>query len=296
MKGCARTCVLWLLGWGAASYAFYSYFVSLRDFGPPMYWASAGAGLCVVLAIAYTLGIGTAYRERRMLMDSISGTPPPDGQWVAVSGTIQSRTPLTAPISGLDSVAYEYKIHRHERRGKNSSQVTYFDGKGLAPSMIATRLGSVRLLSVPSFQDVELQEVPWTQAMQNARAYVAQTAFRMREQDKNAVDEESTDDDGQYRRDRRYSANEMDLADDFRFEERRIGNGETVCAFGLYSLERGGLIPHPNWAHQTRLMRGNALTVADRLRSRMVKYFVGIVVCSAIAYGIVRLYESQAAT
>lgn len=295
MKGCARTCLLWLLGWGAAAYAFYTYFVSLRDFGPPTYWASAGAGLCVVLTIGYALGIGQAYRERRMLRDSMVGAPPADGKWAAVSGTIHSMAPLTAPISGLDSVAYEYKIYRHEGRGRNSSQVTYFDGKGLAPSTIATRLGSVRLLSVPSFQDVELQDVPWQQAVENAKAYVAQTEFRMRDQDRNAVDEESTDDDGQYRRDRRHTTKEVDLAGDFRFEEKRIGNGEQVCAFGLYSRERGGLIPHPNWAQQTRLMRGNAMAVVEKLRSRMVKYFIGIVVCSAIAYAIVRLYESRAA-
>src|SRR5688500_4196886 len=100
MKGCARSCILLLLGWGAAAYAFYVYFVSIRDFGPPMYWASAIAGLFVVAAIGYALGIGTRHRERKMLLDAVAGTPPEDGQWAAVSGTVQTMSPLTAPISG----------------------------------------------------------------------------------------------------------------------------------------------------------------------------------------------------
>jgi hypothetical protein len=296
MKGCARTCLLWLLGWGAAAYAFYYYFINLRDFGTPMYWASAIAGLGVVCTISYALGIGTAYRERKMLTEAVAGTPPPDGQWAAVSGTIHSMSSLTAPISGKDSVTYEYKIYRIERHGRDSSNITYFDGKALAQSTISTRQGTVRLLSVPSFTDIEAETIPWQQAMENAKAYVASTDFVMRSQDKNAVEEESTDDDGQYRRDRRHSDDEVDLADDFRFEEKRIGQGEQVCAFGLYSRERGGLIPHPNWARQTRLMRGDAAAVAGQLRARMIKYCIGMFIFAGIAYGIVRLYQYKAAT
>ncbi|HVE69823.1 MAG TPA: hypothetical protein VNI54_00535 [Thermoanaerobaculia bacterium] len=296
MKGCARTCLLWLVGWAAAAYAFYNYFVKIRDFGPPMYWASVIAGLCVAMAVGYVIGIGQAWRERKMLLDAMGGTPPPDGKWAAVAGTIHSISPITAPISGEESVTYEYKIYRTEGRGKSSTQVTYFDGKALTPCTIATRSGSVRLLSVPAFQDIELSEVPWQEAVEKATGYVRRTEFRMRDQDKNSVDEESTDDDGSYRRDRRHSADDVDLRDDFRFEEKRIANGEQVCAFGLFSRQRGGLIPHPNWANQTRLMRGNAIKVADKLRARMIKYAVGIVVVSAIAYGIVRLYEYKAAT
>jgi len=296
MKGCARTCILWMVGWVAAAGAFFYYFRGIRDFGPPMYWAAIGAGLAVVLCIAYAWGIVQAYRERSMLMGAMAGTPPEDGKWAAVSGTIHSSSPIAAPITGLDSIAYEYKIYRHEQSGRNSSQVTYFDGKALTPSTIATRSGSIRLLSVPSFQDIEAEQISWTQAVANAKEYIERTEFRMRDQDKNAVEEESTDDDGQYRRDRRYSATDVDLADDFRFEEKRIAQGEQVCAFGMYSRERGGLIPHPNWANQTRLMRGNALKVADKLRTRMIKYAFGVVILGAIPYAIVRFYLHQAAT
>lgn len=299
MKGCARTCLLWLLGWGAASYAFYLHYSSLRDFGPPTYWAAVISGLCVTSAVGYALGIGTAYRERKLLLDAMAGTPPPEDQWAAVSGTIHSMGALTAPISGKDAVLYEYKIYRHEQSGKNTSQVTYFDGKALAPSTIATRHGSVRLLAVPSLSDVEEEKVPWNAAVESAKEYVARTAFEPMEGGKerrSKLEDEWTDDDGQYRVDRRHRELEVDLADDFRFEEKRIGQGEQVCAFGLYSRQRGGLIPHPNWAKHTRVVRGDAATVAGKLGTRMVKYCIGIVVFSGIAYGIVRFYQYKAAT
>lgn len=299
MKGCARSCILWLLGWGIAAYAFYFYFVNIRDFGAPMYWGSAVAGLCVVSTIAYALGIGTAYRERKMLIEAMAGTPPEDGQWAAVSGTIHSMAALTGPISGREAVVYEYKITRHEQLGRDSSEITYFDGKALAPSTIATRQGSVRLLSVPALTEILAETIPWAEAVANAKEYVARTEFALLAtpgKRRLGLEEEWTDDDGQFRRDRRHSTDEVDLADDFRFEEKRIGQGEHVCAFGLYSRQRGGLIPHPNWAKQTRLMRGDTSTVAAQLRSRMIKYVIGVVVFGAIAYGIVWLYHYKAAT
>lgn len=299
MKGCARSCILWLLGWALAAYAFYDHFVGIRDFGPPMYWGSAIAGLCIVAIVGYTIGIGTSYRERTMLLEAIAGTPPEDGKWAAVSGPIHSMASLTAPISGRDAVAYEYKIYRHEQQGRNHSDVTYFDGKALAPSTIATRQGTMRLLSVPSLADIPADSIPWPEAVGNAREYVARTEFELTEsagKRRSKLEDEWTDDDGQYRRDRRYSTSEIALEDDFRFEEKRIGQGELVCAFGLYSRQRGGLIPHPNWSKQTRLMRGDTSAVAAQLRSRMVKYAIGIVVSGAIAYGIVWLYHYKAAT
>ncbi|HEX8410728.1 MAG TPA: hypothetical protein VF883_17830 [Thermoanaerobaculia bacterium] len=299
MKGCARSCVLWLLGWGAAAGAFYYYFVNLRDFGPPMYWASAFAGLFVVAIVGYALGIGMAYRERKMLLDAVAGTPPEDGRWVAVGGTIHSMNPLTAPISGASAVAYEYKIYRHEQSGGDTSEVVYYEGKALAPSTIATRQGSVRLLSVPTFNEIEQETVPWQQAVERAKEYVAGTTFELLDtsQKRRArLHDEWTDDDGEFRVDKQKSTADVDLADDFRFDEKHIRQGEQVCAFGLYSRQRGGLIPHENWSKQTRLMRGDPSKVADRLRGRMIKYAIGVLIFSGLVYAIVRLYHYKAAT
>lgn len=296
MKGCARSCLLWLLGWGAAAGAFYFYFTSLHHFGPPTYWAAAAAGLFVVAAVGYALGIGTAYRERKTLLDAMTGTPPEDGQWVAVSGTIQTTFPLTAPISGQPAVAYEYKISRSEKMGKNNSQVVYVAGKALASSVISTRQGTVRLLAVPAFTEIPPEAVPSIDAGTNAREYVERTTFPSREtsaKGRQGLEEEWTDDDGQFRSDKQMHGLPDDFPNGFLFEEKRIRQGEQICAFGLFSRQRGGIVPHPNWAKQTRLVRGEASTVASQLRNRMIKYSVGIMIFACLAYGIVRLYEHQ---
>lgn len=280
------------------AYGFYFYFSSLFHFGPPTYWAAIAAGFTVMLVVSYVLGIGNTFLERRTLLDAMAGTPPVDGKWTAVAGTIHSMGSVTGPISGKDSVAYEYKIHRSERVGKSSSDVTYYEGKALAPSTISTRQGSVRLLSVPEFTEIPEEEMRWQQALDNARAWVAQTTFEFRATSKDrrsGLEAEWTDDDGQYRSDRRHKDFDPDLADDFRFTEKRIPEGAQVCAFGLFSRDRGGLIPHPNWSKQTRVMLGDGTSVAGKLRSRMIKYFVGVIICSALTYGIVWLYEINAA-
>lgn len=300
MKGCARSCILWLLGWGAAAYAFYRYFVTLRDFGPPMYWASAIAGLLVVAVIGYALGIATTYRERAMLLDAIAGTPPEDGQWVALSGTIHATTPLTGPISGARAVMYEYRISKTQRATKGgTTEVVLYEGKALVPSTIATRQGSVRLLALPALNEIPAATVSSAEALKNARQYAAKTQFTFYDTGKKRtarLEEEWTDDDGNFRQDRQHSPAELELTEDLHYEEKHIAPGEPVCAFGLYSRARGGLIPHPNWSKHTRITRGDATTVAGALRYRMVRYLIGIVICSAAVYGIVRLYEHQAAT
>jgi hypothetical protein len=300
MKGCARTCLLWILGWAAASAAFAFY---LRRFGmldPQIWWASAGGGLCVTLAMSYSIGIATAAKERSMLLGAMVGQPPVDGKWVAISGPIRSNEPLRTPITAQSAVAYEYDMYRVENRGSgrnsSSSRYSYYDGKALAPSTIATRQGGVRLLAVPML-DVKSEETLSSAAIANARQYVAETTFQTRQTPKEhrvGMEQEQTDDDGIFRVDKRsYVDRDVDIGD-LTLTEKFIRQGETVCAFGLYSAARGGLIPHPNWAKQIRLMRGDATAVAAQLKTRMIKYVFGILFFGGAAYGIVYLYERYA--
>lgn len=292
MSGCARTCILWLLGWAGAAAAFYVYLKRFGVLEPQLYMASIGAGLCVAVFVSYVVGVVIAARERSTLLGAVIGTPPQDGKWVAVSGHIRSNTPLRTPLSGQQAIAYEYKIYRMESAGKSGShEVRYYEGKALAPSTIATRQGSVRLLAVPTL-DLASDEVDHPIAVANAQQYIRATTFqtsRTPKDQKIGVEHESTDDDGNFRVDKRPSDADVDL-DDCHYDEKSIKQGEVVCAFGLYSQQRGGLIPHVNWAKQGRLMRGDANDVARQLRNRMIKYAIGIVIVAAIAYGIVWLY------
>lgn len=293
MKGCARTCLLQLLGWGIASAAFFYSFQSLGHHDA-IWWASIGAGLFVMIAIGYAWAIKDLLIERRMLLDAATGAQPADGRWVAVSGRIHSMHSLRGPLTGEDVVAYQYKISRMERSGKSSSDVTYYEGKALVPSTISTRSGSIRLLSVPTFDVPAATFSRYVDTLERAREYVATTPFVAPKEARSTVEHESTDDDGNYRLDKRWFPDrEVDL-DGFTFEEKHVQQNETVCAFGLYSQQRGGIIPHPNWAKQTRIMRGDAEGVARQLRSRIIRYTIGIAVFSALAYGIVRLYAANA--
>lgn len=297
MKGCARSCLLWLGGWGAASYAFYLYFSTLGDLGDPLPWISGGAGLCAMAVVAYFLGIVHAARERTMLLDTMTGAPLEDGKWVAVSGRIHSMHKLHAPLSGESVVAYTYKVWRMEGSGKSRSQVNHYEGKALVPSTISGRSGSVRLLAVPTF-DFPAEKLTPERAIEKLQAHIAGSQFETPDTPKKlraTVEREWTDDDGNYRVDKRSSGADAVPLEDCQFEETHVKQNESVCAFGMYSQARGGLVPHPNWSRQTRLMRGDAETVAGQLRSRMIKYSVGIVAFGGIAFGIVRACQIFAA-
>ncbi|HYH06057.1 MAG TPA: hypothetical protein VEK11_03255 [Thermoanaerobaculia bacterium] len=297
MKGCARTCVIWLFLWLASAGAL---FLHLRQFGilnPQIFWACGIAGLLMTMAFAYAFNIATARRERAMLLEAMTGMPPEDGKWVAVSGVIRALNPLRAPLSGTPAVAYAYKINETRRTSKGSSIVTLYEGKALTPATIATRHGGVRLLAVPSL-DLPIEQVPYAAAHDRAKAYVQATQFQTSATPKEkriGMNQESTDDDGNFRVDKCLDATYVNFAN-CTFEEHLVKQGETICAFGLYSRQRGGLIPHPNWSNQARVMLGNAETVAAKLSARMRKYAIGIVVCGALAYGIVWLYQHAAST
>lgn len=296
MKGCARTCLLWVIGLAAISTAAYFYLIRFGRLDPGIWWASGGIGVCTMLVMSYIIGIFGTSKERNILLASLSGTPPEDGQWTAVSGQITSIDPMRAPLSGATTVMYDYKIYRMERSGKSTTEVTYYEGKGLAPSTISTRRGGVKLLAVPMLE-VDNAPLRHMETVDRARTYIAETQFQskstLKEARKTASDE-WTDDDGMYRVDNENRELSADL-DDCQFREKHIANGETICAFGLYSQAKGGLVPHQNWAKQTRIMRGDATSVAGRLLKRVIWYAVGVVVFAAAVYGIVQFYIAQAA-
>ena len=260
MTGLARWCLQWPLLWAAAAYAAYRY--------GGMPWLAVLSGLLFTIAVACCVSLGRTIRERALLR----GGPPEEGAWVAVSGSIHSMDPLRAPFSGAECVAYHYRIYL--------GKTVLYDGKALAPSTIATRHGSVRLLAVP-FLDLPAQTIAG--AAEKARQFIDATAF-----ESVTVEQEATDDDGVFRRDKEYHGPVADLSR-CTFEERHIRQGETVCAFGLYSHMRGGLIPHPDWSKHTTLMRGSAEEVAGQLGRRMVKLAVAAIACGAAAAALVAL-------
>ncbi len=300
MKGCARTCLLWILGLFIAGGAYYIYLRTFGELHPHIFFASGAAAFFTVLTISYAIGVRTAQKERTMLLGAMLGEPPRDGEWVAVSGPIRALSPLRAPITGQSVVAYQYEVYRMVRSGGSrggSTKTTYWEGKALASSTIAGRHGAIRLLAVPSLDDVPEESTGDSASRSRLVQYIQSTTFQTFQTlkaVKGGISDEWTDDDGQFRRDKRtHEKEDIDPADCL-FTERNIKQGETVCAFGLYSSTRGGLVPHENWSKQARLMRGDATGVAHQLRRRMIKYAIGVVICTALAFGVVKLYEKHA--
>ncbi len=75
-----------------------------------------------------------------------------------------------------------------------------------------------------------------------------------------------------------------------------IAQGEQVCVLGLYSAARGGIIPDPNWANQTRVIQGDGESGVEQLGSRARRYVIGALIAGAIPAGIVWAYLSNTVT
>jgi hypothetical protein len=287
MKGCARGCATQLLLWAGLAAAFYVYARSVGRVGADTIPVSITIGLLAAMAVLLMHTAAGAVNERRLLVRAAEGITPGDGEWAAVSGEIRSSAPLRAPLSGETVVAYEYSIGRDQRIGKSTSFMTYFDGKALASSTIVTRTAVVRLLVVPAL-DVEPANIEQARALSNARDHVREAVFESRDtgrQRAGALEREWADDDGVYHIDKKHSKGDVDLSDGFRLEERHIKLGETVCAFGVYSAERRGLVPDTTWARPARLMRGAVADGTRSLRGRVIRYVIGSLILGAVAVG-----------
>lgn len=277
MKGCARSCVLYLASYLAVVSAIVftlhrQYSLSPDETG----WVAAGAGFLLWVGFGWLFGIAQPIRERSSIRSDMSGTRPIDGKQTGIVGRIDAPGQrLKAPLSGTDCVAYKYEIYKMVRSGKNSVKSTFVDGIALIPSVITTQSGSYRLLSVPTL-DFPEADLDHQTAVVNAEAHVRATVFEQKEGawKRPKIEEQWTDDDGAYRRERKFTEDAIDIAS-CTLSEQHIKRGDAVYAFGLYSEQRGGLIPHPNWAKQTRIMKGEGEDVIRQLGKRITKYIFG---------------------
>jgi hypothetical protein len=278
VKGLARGCITGLLGLAAAIAAFHFWFQALGLEKDVPDLGSVMAGFFTTLSIWMLWSVGDVLRDRALLRGAIEGVPPVDGKWAGFSGVIRASSPLTSPMSRTSAVAYTYEIREHDW--------TRYEGMALAASTISTSLGSYRLLAVPVL-DFSNPAPDASTARRNAEAYIAATRFETLETaqaDRQTAQMEWTDDDGAFRRDRK--GNDVINISRCSFAEQVIAQGEQVCVLGLYSEARGGIIPDPNWARQTQLMRGDGETGIRRLGSRARNYIIAAFVFAAAAAGV----------
>lgn len=289
-----RSCLVWFVTWLAMAIGLYVYLLRAGVMLKYAHWGALLASGCLILVVSYSVGIYESVRDRALLA---AAAPPVDGREVALTGRIRAREPLRAPFSGVECVAYDYSITRSEEYSDGTRDVICFEGKGVAPAVIDSRHGSVRLLSIPMLE-MPMEPLADPDAVRRAREYIMATDFETSstpQGERATYDKEITARDGAFRRDRAVHGAPSDL-DGCRLEERCVRQGELVSAFGLYARARGALVPSHDKSKRTRLLRSDATGASSKLRTRIIWYAIGIVVFGAAAYGIVKAYTTRAIT
>lgn len=292
MKGCARSCLVGLVGSLVAIAGFALLLVRLGADPNSVAVPAAVSGLLATLSISSARYGLDMLRDRGLIRNALAGQTPVDGQWAGLFGLIRSSAPITSPISGKSAVAYKYSISRRVGSGKSAHTITYYAGAALASPRISTNVGTFKLLAVPLF-DMAATEVGKDEAMRHAASYIAATTFETKatpREERQTAEKEWTDDDGFFRRDRA-DADGADLAL-CQLNEQMIAQGAQVCVLGLYSQAKGGIIPDPNWANQTRIILGDGEAGLEQLGTSARRYFIGAFVLAAMAAGVAWAYVS----
>ena len=294
MKGCARTFLLQVLGFLAAAFAVMAFLRAVHG-RPPS--TSIGVSLLtaffVCVALGLLFGIAKPVRERASLRACASGRRPRDGDRTSIVGTIDSvagSERLRSPFTGVECLAYRYEIFEMRRVGRTDSKATYYEGVALIPSIVTAPPGTFRLLAVPAF-DFAADEVEPGKALFHWREYEKTAPF---EPDPKArtLEKEWTDDDGRYRCEKRWGMPADVPIEGCRFRESLVVPGEKIFVVGRHSESKGGIVPDANWAHVTRIMKGDVDVVLRKLGRRIVTYVVVGVLSAAAAAGLLYAYLS----
>jgi hypothetical protein len=296
VKGCARTFLLQCIGFLAAAGAVMVFLRAVYGHPPSKtLGVSLLTALFACIALGLLFGIAKPVRERAALRRCLAGKRPSEGERAGIAGTIEpaaSGETLRAPFSGVDSLAYRYEIYEMRRIGKSSSKVTYFEGVALVPSVVTSAAGRFPLLAVPTF-DFGAEEVEPGKALFHWTEHAKAAPFEP-DPKKRTLEKEWTDDDGRYRCEKRWPMPADAPIEACRFRETLVRPGEKVYVVGRYSEAKGGIVPDPNWARDTRLMKGDGDAVFRQLGRRIATWAVVGVLSGAAAAGILLAFVSHA--
>jgi len=233
--------------------------------------------------ITYLWEVARRFAAARMIRRAERGETPRDGEKIAAIGRIMPNGPtLASPFSKSECVIYDYKI----ATGRTSEDSNLYVGFAQSPSTIQTPYGGVRLLAYADLKVVD-STIPREQALPNAREYIQSTEFRaasIRGSLKELLDAYK-DDDGSIRYDNRLHDANIDSA---LFVEKVVRPCDEVCAIGLYSQQRGGIVPNLKspLINQTTLEPGGAEAPLKRARSGAIGYGIGACIfLSIVAVG-----------
>lgn len=220
-------------------------------------WIAAASAVFLTLGLSsfwsLARGYGRGDASRRVLLSRArTGEPPPEDGPVVVTGAARPLgAPLRAPLSGVECVAYQYRMYyrtsdQSERRRRT---VPVYWGHACRPFRIDTAGRAIRVMAVPRLAD-EAARLAAPDDVERARQHVGATRFEEVGGDLlgalgtafERAGEMFADEDGESRRDWRRKGDDRDPSS-LLLEETVLAVGATVTAAGRWSTDRQAVVP-----------------------------------------------------
>ncbi len=257
-KGCTIAAAVVLGVFGAYLYLLWGKVETV----PAIFLAGFGSlGLLMVVGQLKAVLFGSG--DVGALKRAEQGLPLEDGKEEAVWGRIEPLgDALTAPFSGRPCVAYEYDAKKASAPDDENATASTLAGFALAPSVIRSSRGDVRLLGFSLLTEFPETVVDDPEAVHRAVRHAASSQMEEMGLARlgamiSAMDDAMADDDGSVRKDMK--AKDASVADleACVLTEKIVAPGETVTAIGIWDASRGGLVPkHRGKSAVVRLFPG----------------------------------------
>jgi ankyrin repeat protein len=272
-----KGCLLWLLQLAVLVGLYYLAFHG--RFTPPADWIGALAGgFFLTLAIGAFQNAFRARKNRARLEQALAGEPFEDGRQVAAVGPIAALgAPVESPFSRTPCVICDWDVsHESTTRsssGSSNNTTKDFSGFVLTPCAVQAPGGGVRILGFPTLEGFEEAPLHDAESWANAESYLRSTPFEKIGLTRvfSEVKDLFTDDDGYIRKDWRMADDGFALDRQVHtIKEKVVKDGETVCALGVYSAEKGGLVQgFSKGGEGVTVIRGGAAAARKRLKGNV---------------------------
>jgi hypothetical protein len=288
-----RGCFISLLILGAC-FGGYWYVLHGHVEPPAFWWATGVASFFMWISLSMLQGAATSARDAMRVSSESSfggfgGEQFEDDAIVTVVGHISAvGSPFRAPFSGNAAVLYNYDIEHISRSDDGTSETKDYSGFALAPCVIDSPHGSVRIFGFPLLEGFSKKSYSTEEGRRNAAAYLEATPLKDMQGFHpgtiiGEIKELLTDDDGQFRKDWKMTE-DRDLSDKH-LSEQLVAPGDQVCAIGRWSAARHGLIPPAGGV--IRLLQGDPQKIISGLWRKCIGGVIGGVIVAAVVNGAV---------